>query len=50
MSVTRILRALTALVFVAGLGAALVPLVNDVFNRHVLSVRVAGTFDHVERL
>ena len=50
MSVTRILRALTAVVFAAGLGAALVPLVNDVFNRHVLSVRVAGTFDHVERL
>ena len=49
MNVTRALRVITALVFVAVLIAAFVPVLNDVFNRHVLSVRVTGKFDHLAR-
>ena len=50
MNVTRILRGITALVFVAALIAAFVPVLNDVFNRHVLSVRVTGKLDHLARI
>ena len=49
MNVARIARVGTAVLVVVGLTAALVPLVKDVFNRHVLSVRVAGKFEHVSR-
>ncbi|MFT5174250.1 MAG: cell division protein FtsQ [Gammaproteobacteria bacterium] len=34
----------------AGLVAAAIPLLNDLLNRHVLSVRVAGKFGHLSRL
>lgn len=50
MNMARLSRVIIALLFVAGLTAALIPVVNDVLNRHVLSVRVAGKFEHVSRL
>jgi cell division protein FtsQ len=50
MKFFRITKMLTAVAIVAGLTAAAVPLLNDLLSRHVLSVRVSGTFDHVSRL
>ena len=50
MKVARIVRVMTAVVVLLALTAALVPLVNDVLNRYVLAVRVAGKFEHVSRL
>ncbi len=47
ISRARVVRVISALVVVACLTAALVPMLNDVLNRHVLSVRIAGNFKHI---